>query len=437
MVQTYPAFPLDRSTLESLSMQKIIQKIDFEKTYHYLLLAFAFTLPLSRATNNLFVGLLILLLILQGDYRQQLSRLRTSRFALSIAAFMSFTLLSLLWTENLDTGLNGKLLYLYWIAIFAIALNVRKEHISSVVTAFILGMVISEILSYGMFFELWTIKGHGKEYPSPFMMHIDYSIFLAFTAIILLNRLLSDRYTKKEKWMLLFFFLTISGNLFINDGRTGQLAFAVGIVATVFIHFRVSVKSLLGALLLIAVLFSSAYTLSDKFHSRVLAAQHDIAEIGQGQFTSSWGMRVAMYTVAGDIIKENPLIGVGVGDFNDAARTALEKNSHGFPQEVIDFIPKYHFHSQYLNTLVQGGIIGLFLLLLLFYHFSKLSIADPELKELSLLIITLFLVGFIPEPLLMKQFTNTLFILFAGLFLGASLSSENAAADAKLSAKKN
>jgi O-antigen ligase len=402
-------------------MKKLMHRINFEKTYSYILPAFAFMLPLSRATNSLFVGMLILLLILQGNYRSHIDRLKHSSFALSILLFIALTLLSLLWTDNLKEGLNTKLLYIQWFAIFAIALNVKKDQIYKIISAFILGMVVSEILSYGMFFELWTIKGHGKAYPSPFMMHIDYSIFLAFTAVILLNRLLSKRYTPKEKWIILFFFLTISGNLFINEGRTGQLAFVAGIFATVFIHYRVTFKSILGALLLIAIIFSSAYHISDKFQARVQAAQNDIHKITEGQLNSSLGIRYAMYSVARDIFEEHPLIGVGVGDYKDAAKEALYKNDHGFAKEVVDFIPKYHFHSQYLNTLVQGGIIGLFLLLMVFYHFATLSISDPELKELSILIVILFMVGFLPEPLLMKQFTNTLFILFAGLFLGASL----------------
>jgi len=116
-----------------------------------------------------------------------MKQLKNSSFALSLILFIFFTILSLLWTENLKEGLNTKLLYIQWFAIFAIALNVRKEQIPTIISAFIAGMLVSELLSYGMFFELWTIKGHGREYPSPFMMHIDYSIFLAFTAIILVN----------------------------------------------------------------------------------------------------------------------------------------------------------------------------------------------------------------------------------------------------------
>ena len=406
-------------------MKNLLIKINFEKTYYISLLLFAFMMPLSRATNSFFIILLILLLLLQGNYKNHFKILSTSPLAISIFVFMLYTFLSLIWTENLEFSLNQKRLYIPWIAIFAIALNVKKEQIFSIVSAFIMGMIVSELLSYGMFFEVWQIRGHGKEYPSPFMMHIDYSVFLALTSIILLNRLLSKRYDTRKKFIILFFFITITGNLFINDGRTGQLAFLVGIFATIFIHYKINIKSILASLILISIIFSSAYILSNKFQTRVHAAKSDIEKIMEGQLNSSWGIRVAMYFVAADIIKENPIIGVGVGDYKIAAKEALEKNNHNFNQVVIEFIPKYHFHSQYLNVLVQGGIIGLLIFLMIFYQFSKLSISDPELKELSLLIIILMMTAFIAEPLFLKQFTNMLFILFTGLFLAASLHSKD------------
>ncbi len=405
-------------------MKNLLNKINFEKTYYISLLIFAFMLPLSRAANSFFIILLILLLLLQGNYKNHFKILSTSPLAISIFSFILFTFLSLIWTENLEFALNQKRLYVPWLAIFTIALNVKKEQIFSIISAFVIGMIVSELLSYGMFFELWQIKGHGKEYPSPFMMHIDYSVFLAFTSIILLNRLLSMRYSLKEKLIILFFFLTITGNLFINDGRTGQLAFMVGIFATIFIHYKINIKSIIASVILISIIFSSAYTFSNKFQTRVHAAQSDIERIMNGQLNSSWGIRVAMYFVAADIAKENPILGVGVGDYKIAAKEALAKNDHNFHKTVIEFIPKHHFHSQYLNILVQGGIIGLLIFLMIFYQFAKLSILDPELKELSLLIIILMMTAFIAEPLFLKQFTNMLFILFAGLFLAASLHSK-------------
>ena len=403
----------------------LLNKINFEKTYHYALLAFAFLLPLSRAANSFFIIFFILLLIIQGNYKEHFKILKTSALVKAMLALMFYMVISLLWTEDLRLGLDPKMLYLEWFAVFAIALNVKNRQIPSIVSAFLFGMLISEILSYGMFFELWQIKGHGKEYPSPFMMHIDYSVFLAFTAIILLNRLLSKRYNHKEKLFFLFFFITILGNLFINDGRTGQVGFLAGIIATVFLHYKFNLKSILISFFLIVVIFGTAYTVSQKFQDRVCMAQNSLNSIENGNYYTSGGLRIAMYYVAFDIVKDNPLIGVGVGDYNLAAKNALEKNSHGFVKEVIEFITTYHFHNQYLNILIQGGIIGLLLFLMILFYFFKLPISNSEQKEQSVLILIILMVSFLTEPLLFKQFTNTLFILFFGLSLGTFFNQKN------------
>ena len=404
------------------SFKKIHATINFEKTYYYSLLMFAFLLPLSRATNSFFIILFIFLFVIQGKYRKHFTILKNAPFSKALLILIGFTFLSLLWTEDLKFGLNPKLLYLEYFALFTIALNIKVKQIPSIITTFLMGMFVSEILSYGMFFELWQVKGHGKEYPSPFMMHIDYSIFLAFAAIIILHRLLSKKYNKKEKGVLFLFFLTITGNLFINEGRTGQLGFMVAIIVSVFLHYKVSMRSILGALLLVTVIFGTAYNISEKFQARVMEAKVNIVAINNGSnYYTSLGLRVTMYYVALDILKENPLLGVGVGDYQLAAKRALKKDNHGFDERISDFITSNHFHSQYLNVLVQGGIIGLALLLMVFFHFLRLPIAYREHKELSLLIVVIFLTSFLTEPILIKQFPNALFILFAGLFLATSI----------------
>ena len=402
-------------------MREIIHKINFEKTYYYTLILFAFLLPLSRAANSFFIIFLIILLLLQGEYKKHFTVLKTSTFVKAIAGFIGFMMLSLLWTENIQLGLDPKMLYIEWIAIFAIALNIQKKQIPTIISAFILGMIISEILSYGMFLEWWQFKGHGKEYPSPFMMHIDYSVFLAFTAILLLNRFLSKQYNSKEKMLILFLFLFTTAALFINTGRTGQVGFLAGLITMIFLRYKLNIRSIGLSILSIGIIFGAAYTVSDKFQERINFIQKDLERMKKGEFYTSGGLRVAMYIVANDIVKENPLIGVGVGDYNIAAQEALEKDDHHFIPEVVEFIGSNHFHNQYLNILIQAGFIGLILFLMLCFQFAKLSIADEELKNLSILFLVIFMTSFLMEPLLFKQFTNTLFILFTGLFLGIAL----------------
>ena len=405
-------------------MKNIINKIDFDKTYYYSLLVFAFALPLSRATNSFFTILLIVLLFLQSDYKKHFMLIKQSKASLGILAFLAFATLSILWSEDKLRAIDFMRNYWQWFAIFAIALNVKADQIKDILSAFIFGMFLSEMLVYGIYFEFWSINGASPSSPSPFMMHMDYSVLLAFTAMILLNRLLSDRYTKKQKLFMFVFFITVAGNLFINKGRTGQLGFLVAIFVAVFIHYRVNIKSILASILLAGVIFTLAYNVSPNFKQRAHQASSDIKSVFNGNYETSWGLRVAQYFVAGEIFLKNPLIGVGVGDWNSATKESLQRDNHGFSKFVIDFIPRYHSHNQYLEVLIQEGLVGLVLLFLMFYYLFKMSIDDKELSELRYILITLFMVSFVGEPLWMKQFTNVMFILLVGLILGASFNAK-------------
>lgn len=55
----------------------------------------------------------------------------------------------------------------------------------------------------------------------------------------------------------------------------------------------------------------------------------------------------------------------------------------------------------------------------------RLKIPNQHVKELSILLFTIFLVGFVAEPLFRKQFTVALFVLFSAIFINASIKSEN------------
>ena len=72
--------------------------------------------------------------------------------------------------------------------LIVIASSIKKEFIPKILGAYLLGMFISEILSYGIFFELWTTRHGDPSDPTPFMNHLDYSTFLTFTSLLLFNR---------------------------------------------------------------------------------------------------------------------------------------------------------------------------------------------------------------------------------------------------------
>lgn len=355
--------------------------------------------------------------IIEGDFKNKFEVIKKSKILLTILVFILLSLFSLSYSSDIELGLNQVRLVLYFLTIFVIATSIKKEDINTIITAFLAGMFVSEVIAYGVFFEFWQFKHATPQNPSPFMVHIEYSVFMAFTSVLLLNRILSKRYTLNEKLIFFFFFLTVTGNLFLATGRTGQVSLIAGIIVLTIIHYRMGLKSLIASFLILSVIFISAYNVSDSFNKRVYQAKTDIEKLIEGDFNTSWGLRVAYWLTTIEILKENPLIGVGIGDYIVETKNILKNEKFEiFSEDAKSFLSRKHPHNQYLLVLIQFGIIGLFFFSFLIYSILKLDIEDEELKELSILFCTIYFVGCLAEPLLIKQFTLSLFVIFIGLF---------------------
>lgn len=393
--------------------------------YFYSILLFAFLLPLSRAAVSFFIVMLPLMWMFQGDLKDKFVYLWENPLARALSFFLGFTTLSLVWSQNFAVGLDIVRLYGYWLAGFVIMTSLKKEQVRFVISAFLYGMLVSEIIAYGVFFEVWSFKNATVENPVPNMFWIDYSVFLALTSIILLNRIFSEYYEKKEKVFFFFFFLSTTGNLFLGYGRTGQLALFIAIVVMGMLYVHWNRKSLLYLILTVLLTYTAAYNLSNTFQKRVHSGIKDVTSIVEQKYDNSWGIRVVYWFVAYDILKENPLLGVGVGDFESAVIESLQKNDYGISKETKKFMEEQHAHNQFLMVLIQTGLLGLLLMLYIIYKIVTLPIDDQEVKRISILFCTVYFVSCFAEPLWFKQFTLALFVVFVGVVGVWSRKNEN------------
>lgn len=391
-----------------------------DRTFYYSALAFAFTLPLSRAAVSFFIIWFVVLFLARREYKTSWEIIKTSRALQLMGLFIAFMFTSLLWSGNIHEALNQIRLYSYWVIIPILATTLKKEWLPNIITAFLAGMFISEIVAYGIFFEWWTYKNSTPDYPSPFMFHIHYSVFLAVTSITLLSRLLSDRYTWQSKLPMFLFLLTSTGNLMISTGRTGQLALLVALAVAVIIHYRLTIKSFFIFILLSTILFLGAYSSINLFQKRFDMAVSDIRQFQEGNFNTSWGLRAAFWIVTYDIIREHPMLGIGIGDYKSAAAETLAKNDHNFTPETVQWCSSTHYHNQYLMILAQTGIIGFTLMLWMLIEVFRLKIATRELKEFSVLGLTVFIVACIAEPLWILQFPIILFVFIVSVSLAST-----------------
>jgi O-antigen ligase len=337
-----------------------------------------------------------------------------------MGSLIALLTLSILWSEDKSDALNQIRLYTYWVIIPIVTLNLKKEWLPTIITAFLGGMFISEIIAYGIYFEWWPFKDRTPDYPAPFMSHIHYSIFLAVTAVLLLSRLLSDRYSWRSKLPMSLFFLTATGNLLFSTGRTGQLAFLIAIAVAVVIHYRLTLRSFVIFSVFSTTLLMGAYFSIDLFKKRADQGIEDVRQLQNGNLNTSWGLRAAFWIVTYDILQKEPLFGAGVGDYRIAAQTVLEENKHELPSTIIAWCSDTHFHNQYLMILTQIGLIGFGLMIWFLIELFRVKIDDPELNEFKILGLTVFTVACIAEPLWILQFPIILFVFIVSISLSAA-----------------
>ena len=389
-----------------------LKPLNFEQISYYSLIVFALTLSLSRASISFLVFWFLLLVILKRDYKSSFNIIKDNKIFLYIALFLGYIILSSLWSDYEEDTFSLLNKYFYWIIIPCIVILFKKEWLYKILNAFLFGMFISEIISYGIYFEILTGFNGGPLNPSPFMLTIHYSVFLAFTSLVLLYRFLFENESLKVKVILFSFFLMTTTNLMISTGRTGQLAFFVTLFIVFIIKYRVSLKSIILSVVFAVTISLVAYNSLDLFKKRVDAAISDVQNVVlEKDFESSWGIRAGFWIVTYDSLKESPIFGHGLGDYSKSAKQMIEKHEYlYFSKYVSEFISDYHYHNQYLMLLVDSGVIGLFLFLLLCYKMYRLKIDDAEIKHISIIGITVFLVSFIGEPLLLFKFPQMLFL---------------------------
>ncbi|MBD3843611.1 MAG: O-antigen ligase family protein, partial [Campylobacterales bacterium] len=342
--------------------------------HHYLLIAFAFLIPLSTALNNIVMGLIVILWLIEGNFNNKYQTVKSHPLALWILFFFLTLTIGLLWSEDLTFGgiMLGKEAKFLLFPIFLTIM--RPEHFKSYLFAFIAAMFISELVSYGIWLEWIPPTSNCSDIysPTPFMTHIFYSPLLAFTIYLLAHELLFDpELSKKQKWISSLFIMSMTYNLFISGGRAGQVAFFIIAALITFQYFRHSIfKALILLTFALPLLFVVMYFTSSSFEARVNMAINNVKTFNENANTPV-GQRITYNINTLSLIMKNPFFGVGTGDFKTEYTKINEQNSPNV------FVPD-HPHNMYLLVLSWVGIFGFIPFLMIFI--TQLRIAMQKVS---------------------------------------------------------
>ncbi|MBF0264833.1 MAG: O-antigen ligase family protein [Gammaproteobacteria bacterium] len=390
------------------------------KYINYLFMGYAFCLPISKAGTNLLEILIVLLWVFSDNWKEKLRLYKENPFILSISLFISISIISIFWANDFLNGLAYISKYHHLLIIPAIYLALEKKHINTFLYLFIAGMVVSGVMTHGIYFELWNYKSLSPSQPSAFMNRVDYSIYLSLSIILVLIQLV-NAVDLKNKLIHLALSLFFMATLFINTGRTGYVTFIIAFALFIILSIKNKLKAIIISMSLTSIIVLSAYYFSPNFQQRVDYTIDDISGVvDQDNYKKPFSIRLSLWIVGFDKIKDN-IWGYGIGnDMIDIQQYAQKRHFDGnfLANQVSDH------HNFFITTFIQLGIIGFISLLYIFYTLAKLKFTSQKYKILNYIFVTVFIL-YTCGGLTLHLMTSMVLFAFIGGLLNATAYLEN------------
>lgn len=391
---------------------------------NYLIIGYAFFLPLSKSISNIFFTLVIVCFFLNGNIKDKIRFSLKDKVVVSILAFVLMHIVWLMGTEHFEYA-EAKISNMkHFLTVIIIISMVSKEYITKIITAFVLSMLFSEICSYLIFFNfIEPFNNATINNPVPFMLnHSLYSTFLALALGILLFNLFKKelKLSYFKRFVAIFFSITIIFNILIISSRLGYVLLFVVMFSMPIVFFRKYIfRTIFVVGFLLVIIYTVAYNNISNFETRANQAISNIEKIfTQEDYTTSEGIRFGFYEYSLEILKDNPIFGVGTGDHINYVKDKIIDYKHPEPMlYILNGGENANLHSDYFDILVQFGVIGLIVFLNIFYQILNYNQKNQYLKFIQILLVIVVLVQSIPQGVVYLSPVNKLFILLLAITL--------------------
>ena len=351
-----------------------------QKVINYLFGISIFLLPIWQVGSLILLAVIVLATVKENTITQIRNGLVNQPLFLLFIGFYLLHIVGLLWTDNLKDGyhyLQTSITLLLFPILFALVrMNLQTvRFISSGLIAGVFTISIFYLVrSYLLYRTTHDIEVFNYtrlsiyNHPTYLTMEINLAVlFLMYDLTTFRNKLFSV--TGILRIALVIYFCWISVLL---ESKTAMFALAFTIcfflLSKMFKNYRFKLagKVLIVACLLLSIPTFNFIKTTARYRQMEVAINDyrtlDLASI-KGDKLNSSSERLAFWTGGMNVFSNNLLIGVGTGDLKD---TCIEEFKRlNFEYGVKEF---NNMHSQYLQTGIMLGIIGLcFFILILFY----------------------------------------------------------------------
>jgi O-antigen ligase len=406
-------------------MERILAYIS-RKTILYAL-AFLFAASLFTAIKATNAVLLILGLMFLVNVRKVKpgKSYPLAVLILMTCAYYAWEMTTLLYTEDLKEGWLRMERHSSLLVIPLIFSVFKTVDYNRLLLFFALGLIAGTltvgtkfIIDYSIHVQAGTIDfTSDTPYSGILDLHPTYfSLFIA-ASIILVVRLLSDK--PATTISIVLYVMYASFVIVLLSSKLGLFFLAVSLVYFVFYLWRSYDKRygmvMAGAIFLLLVYAVVNNTVIENRLRNIWSTTFERDPV-KGFNTVSG--RIMFWKCSLDILSRDPLLGVGIGDAQhqlDTCYIVYEPTTNS-----PDFLSNYNSHNQFLQTGIETGLIGLFILLIMIYWSIRCAFAG---KQYELLLIIIFIITyFMVESVLLR---NRGLGIFCAIITLSALSTSN------------
>ena len=348
-----------RTYFEKLS---VLQKVEY-----IILLLLAFSVPISWALATKILALLVveilIRLVVEKGRGISLNKHSNKRLFLFFATTYLLYAISMLYTSNVAEGwqnMEKKLSFLIFPLFFFVSdlSYLSSKHVKTLYYSFMSGLlffIVGNLLwaTYDyIFLDAPVTRFLGKEATKIFYTHHTYMAMYACVGIIYSFVELFETHLKSRSKIVFLVSVQLLSILYVVlvESRAGILCMGLLFVFLFAWLFFVKKKRMLT--LCVGTMFSVVIVIFFLMFPSGLDRIIDTKLVNENQIED---VRITHLKAGLSVVKENYLLGVGIGDRTDALNEYYVKNS--------SWCVGYNSHNQYVDTTVSIGILGLLALL--------------------------------------------------------------------------
>lgn len=256
--------------------------------------------------------------------------------------------------------------------------------------------------------------------------HKAYFSILNLTCIVFLFKKTTEPSSLKKKILIILLIGVFLGSIFFVFSMPNIILLPIIFTIMFFKNIKKHRKPIyIASIGMFLICFTYSQSPGAK---RYMNIQHKKTSTFLNSITELWNNpssvainngRIRSFTCALDLIKKNALFGIGEGDTKKLLLNCYKEK--GF---LTQYKEEHNTHNYYLNLLISGGLVQLFLFLLMFAYALRIAYNKQNLLLACFMIIILFNLLF--ENLFSRVYGIFLFTIIFSLLIKTSYSKKTA-----------